>query len=56
MKSENRIRAEAIMKTPAYYRDRDPDLHEQVYRMMQAEVGTGVIQTSKKRGGKGNPL
>jgi hypothetical protein len=28
------------MKMPAYWRDRDPDLHAQVHRMMQQEVET----------------
>jgi hypothetical protein len=57
MKSENRLAAEAIMKTPAYWRDRDPDLNRQVYRMTQAVVGTGSVQTGRKTlGAKGNLL
>jgi hypothetical protein len=58
MKSENRLKAEAIMKTSAYYRDRDPDLMEQVHALMEREVGTGVVRKGSPRtqGGKGNPL
>jgi hypothetical protein len=44
------------MKMPAYWRDRDPDLHAQVHRMMQQEVGTGVVTKAKVMGGKGDPL
>lgn len=37
MKSENRLRAEKIMRDPRYYRDCDPDLMEQVHAMLQRE-------------------
>jgi hypothetical protein len=58
MKSENRLKAEAIMRTPQYWRDRDPDLMEQVHRMMEQEVGTGVVarKPPPTMGGKGHPL
>jgi hypothetical protein len=57
-KSENRIEAERLMRTPEYYRDRDPDLIERVNRMFQGEVGTGLVSKSppKSMGGKENPL
>jgi hypothetical protein len=56
-KSENRLAAEAIIRTPEYWRDRGPDLHEQDHHMMQAEVGTKPVQTGRNAfGGKGNPL
>ena len=48
MKSENRLKAEAIMKTSAYYRDRDPDLMEQVHALMEREVGTGVVRKGSR--------
>jgi hypothetical protein len=41
MKTESRLAAERIMKTPEYWPDPDLDLHEQGHCMMQAEVGTG---------------
>jgi hypothetical protein len=55
-KSENRIEAERLMRTPEYYRDRDPDLIERVNRMFQTGVGEGVIPTHTAKGGKGSPL
>jgi hypothetical protein len=57
MKSENRLAAEAIMKTPQYWRDRDPQLHERVHQMLRAEPGGSIpIPTLKLRGGKGVKL
>jgi hypothetical protein len=57
MKSENRLAAERIMKTPEYWRDRDPDLIERVNAMFRAEPGGDVpIPTTKLRGGKGVKL
>jgi hypothetical protein len=59
MKSDNRLRAEQIMRDPRYWRDRDPDLHEQVHALFRNEPGgTDIVQKRPPptMGGKGHPL
>jgi hypothetical protein len=56
-KSENRLGAERLMKTPEYWRDRNPDLIERVNAMFRNEPGGSTpIPTTTFRGGKGVKL
>jgi hypothetical protein len=57
MKSENRLEAERLMRTPEYWKTRDPELIERVHEMFRSEPGGSTpIATTKFRGGKGIKL